>query len=78
MLMMLSLATSLLVLVSIPFLIVVDHKAGTGYEVLPTSERSRRDSNVLHKTKPHGSKYSASAVPEVSKYYFFILHTALL
>ncbi|KAF1850619.1 MFS general substrate transporter [Cucurbitaria berberidis CBS 394.84] len=50
-LMMLSLATSLLVLVSIPFLVVVDHKSGTGYAVLPTSERTRRDSNLLHRTK---------------------------
>ncbi|KAF1835946.1 MFS general substrate transporter [Decorospora gaudefroyi] len=63
-LMMLSLATSLLVLVSIPFLIVVDHKAGTGYAVLPTTERARRDSNVLHKTKPTSSKYRASALPQ--------------
>jgi len=68
-LMMLSLATSLLVLVSIPFLIVVDHKAGTGYAVLPTSERTRRNSNVLHKTRPNGSKYKSSALPqqEISK-----------
>lgn len=71
-LMMLSLATSLLVLVSIPFLIVVDHKAGTGYAVLPTSERSRRDSNVLHRAKSNNSKYSASSLPqqEISKFYF--------
>jgi hypothetical protein len=68
-LMMLSLATSLLVLVSLPFLIVVDHKAGTGYDVLPTSERARRDSNVLHKTRSSGSKYEPSALPqqEISK-----------
>ncbi|KAF2849744.1 MFS general substrate transporter [Plenodomus tracheiphilus IPT5] len=65
-LMMLSLATSLLVLVSIPFLIVVDHKTGTGYAVLPTSERPRRDSNVLHKTRTNGSKYSATAVQETT------------
>jgi len=67
--MMLSLATSLLVLVSIPFLIVVDHKAGTGYAVLPTSERTRRNSNVLHKTRSNGSKYKSSALPqqEISK-----------
>ncbi|KAI4927014.1 uncharacterized protein J4E92_006178 [Alternaria infectoria] len=63
-LMMLSLATSLLVLVSIPFLIVVDHKAGTGYAVLPTSERTRRNSNVLHKTRSNGSKYKSSALPQ--------------
>jgi hypothetical protein len=68
-LMMLSLATSLLVLVSIPFLIVVDHKTGTGYAALPTSERSRRNSNVLHKTRSNGSKYKSSALPqqEISK-----------
>jgi hypothetical protein len=68
-LMMLSLATSLVVLVSIPFLIVVDHKAGTGYAVLPTSERARRDSNVLHKTRSSSSKYEPSALPqqEISK-----------
>lgn len=66
---MLSLGTSLLVLVSIPFLIVIDHKAGTGYAVLPTSERSRRDSNVLHRTKSNGSKHSRSAMQqqEISK-----------
>lgn len=67
--MMLSLATSLVVLVSIPFLIVVDHKAGTGYAVLPTSERVRRNSNVLHKTKSNGTRYKSSALPqqEISK-----------
>ncbi|KAH9871075.1 hypothetical protein J1614_006649 [Plenodomus biglobosus] len=65
-LMMLSLATSLLVLVSIPFLIVVDHKTGTGYAVLPTSERPRRDSNVLHKTRSNSSKYNATAVQETT------------
>ncbi|KAJ4364552.1 hypothetical protein N0V83_009148 [Neocucurbitaria cava] len=63
-LMMLALATSLLVLVSVPFLIVVDHKTGTGYAVLPTSERSRRDSNVLHRAKSNNSKYSASSLPQ--------------
>jgi hypothetical protein len=68
-LMLLSLATSLLVLVAIPFLIVVDHQAGTRYEVLPTSERSRRDSNLLHRAKSHGTRYKASAIPtpETSK-----------
>ncbi|EOA87824.1 hypothetical protein ACJQWK_02270 [Exserohilum turcicum] len=61
---MLSFATSLLVLVSIPFLIVVDHQPGAGYAVVPTSERTRRDSNVLHSTKPHGSRFKSSAPPE--------------
>lgn len=67
--MMLSLATSLLVLVSIPFLIVVDHKAGAGYTELPTSERTRRDSNVLHQTRKTTTKYKASTIPrpEISK-----------
>lgn len=70
-LMFLSLATSLLVLVAIPFLIVVDHRSGTGYTVLPTNERGRRDSNVLHRSKTHGSRYKASAVPqpETSKHH---------
>lgn len=63
-LMLLSLATSLLVLVSIPFLIVVDHQKGADYAVLPTSERVRRDSNVLHKAKSHGTRYKASVVPQ--------------
>jgi hypothetical protein len=74
---MLSLATSLLVLVSIPFLIVVDHKAGTGYAVLPTSERVRRDSNVLHQTKSN-SRYKSSPLPqqEISKHSIsYHLHT---
>lgn len=68
--MLLSLATSLLVMVSIPFLIVVDHQRGTTYAVLPTSERGRRDSNLLHRTKSHGSRYKATAVPqaEISKF----------
>lgn len=62
---MLSFATSSLVLVSIPFLIVVDHKAGTGYAVVPTSERARRDSNVLHTTKSSTStKFTSSALPQ--------------
>ncbi|KAF2800949.1 MFS general substrate transporter [Melanomma pulvis-pyrius CBS 109.77] len=59
----LSLATSLLVLVSIPFLNVVDPQTATAYAVLPTSERTRRDSNLLHRTKSNGSKYSNSSVP---------------
>ncbi|CAN9377865.1 unnamed protein product [Alternaria alternata] len=73
-LMMLSLATSLVVLVSIPFLIVVDHKAGTGYAVLPTNERVRRNSNVLHKTKSNGTRYKSSALPqqEISKRSFLL------
>jgi hypothetical protein len=68
--MLLSLATSLLVLVSIPLLNVVDPHAPTIYAVLPTSERTRRDSNVLHRTKSNGSKYGSSSVPrpEPSKY----------
>jgi|SRR5690242_14092221 len=70
---MLSLATSLLVLVAIPFLIVVDHKSGTSYAVLPTNERTRRNSNVLHRTNSNRSKYSATVLPaeEVSKCYLF-------
>jgi MFS family permease len=66
-LMLLSLATSLLVLVSIPFLTVVDHQKGTTYAALPTSERGRRDSNLLHRTKSNGSKYKATAVEQTSK-----------
>lgn len=75
---MLSFATSSLVLVSIPFLIVVDHKAGTGYAVVPTSERARRDSNVLHTTKSSTStKFTSSALPqqETSKYPISYLYT---
>jgi hypothetical protein len=70
-LMLLSLATSLLVLVSIPFLNVVDPHAPTPYAVLPTSERTRRDSNVLHRTKSNSSKYSSSSAPrpEPSKHH---------
>jgi hypothetical protein len=63
-LLMFSLATSLVVLVSIPFLIVVDHRSGAGYAVLPTNERTRRDSNVLHRNTSDGRKYSATALPE--------------
>jgi hypothetical protein len=71
-LMFLSLATSLLVAVSIPFLIIVDRQKPTIYAVLPTSERSRRDSNILHRTKTHGSRYKATAVPHIepSKHHF--------
>jgi hypothetical protein len=67
---MLSLATSLLVLVSIPFLIIVDHKSGTSYTVLPTNERARRNSNLLHRARSNTSKYSGTVLPpqEVSKY----------
>lgn len=63
-LLLLSLATSLLVLVSIPFLHVVDHHPGTSYAVLPTTERTRRDSNLLHRTKSNGSKYSSTSMPQ--------------
>lgn len=62
--MLLSLATSLLVLVSIPFLIVVDHQSGASYTVLPTNERTRRDSNLLHSAKSHRSRFKASVVPQ--------------
>lgn len=71
-LLLLSLATSLIVLVALPFLHVVDHQTGTGYAVLPTAERSRRDSNsnILHRTKSAGSKHSRKSMPtaEPSKY----------
>ncbi|KAH3960776.1 hypothetical protein HBI24_201000 [Parastagonospora nodorum] len=63
-LMLLSLATSLLVLVSIPFLIVVDHQKGADYAALPSSENGRRNSNLLHRAKSHGTRYKASAVPQ--------------
>jgi hypothetical protein len=66
-LLLLSLATSLLVLVSVPFLIVVDHQKGTGYAVLPTTERTRRDSNLLHQTKTNSSEELSL---EPSKYCF--------
>ncbi|KAF2127824.1 MFS general substrate transporter [Dothidotthia symphoricarpi CBS 119687] len=62
MLLMLSLATSLLVVISIPFLIVVDRQSTT-YSALPTTERPRRDSNVLHRTKSGGSKHSTRVLP---------------
>lgn len=65
---LLSFGTSLVVLAALPFLHVVDHKAGTGYAVLPTSERTRRDSNVLQRTRSdsskHSSRFSSSSVPE--------------
>ncbi|OCK79007.1 MFS general substrate transporter [Lepidopterella palustris CBS 459.81] len=65
-LLLLSLGTSCLVFVSIPFLSVVDHNIR--YAVLPTSEEQpglpRRDSNQLHRTKSAGSKYSGSSLPE--------------
>ncbi|KAF2713259.1 MFS general substrate transporter [Pleomassaria siparia CBS 279.74] len=57
-----SLATSLLVLVSIPFLNVVD-PLSSAYAVLPTSERTRRDSNLLHRTRSNGSKDSNVSIP---------------
>ena len=74
-LLLLSLATSLLVLVSVPFLHVVDHVSGTTYAALPTSERTRRDSNLLHRTKSNGSKYSTSSIPrpEPSKHFISLL-----
>jgi hypothetical protein len=73
-LLMFSLATSLVVLISIPFLIVVDHRSGAGYAVLPTNERPRRDSNVVYR-----NKYSATALPEeqVSKCLFSVLPNQL-
>jgi MFS family permease len=67
-LMLLSLATSLLVLVSIPFLTVVDHQQGSTYSTLPTSERGRRDSNLLHRTKSGTRKHNATTVTQISKY----------
>lgn len=64
---MLSFATSLVVLVALPFLIVVDHKTGTAYAVLPTNERPRRNSNLLHQSR---TKHSATvlAPQEISTY----------
>lgn len=69
-LMLLSLATSLLVLVSIPFLIVVDHQSSGDYTALPTNERGRRDSNILHRARSNGSKHTPSTLQqqEISKY----------
>lgn len=58
----------MVVLAALPFLHVVDHKAGTGYAALPTNERTRRNSNVLHRTRSNGSKnsgrFSSSAIPQ--------------
>jgi hypothetical protein len=62
-----SFGTSMLVLASLPFLHVVDHKTGAGYAVLPTSERTRRDSNLLHRTRSGSSKASTLPRPEASK-----------
>ena len=70
-LLLLSLGTSLVVLVALPFLRVVDKKSG--YTVLPTTERSRRNSNLLHRTRSNGSRTSnrfdrpSLPPPEVSK-----------
>jgi hypothetical protein len=76
-LLLLSLATSLLVLVSIPFLHVVNHQTGGGYASVPTVERSRRVSNRLHRTKSDGSKYSRVSIPgaEPSKHHFSFFFT---
>ncbi|KAF2122398.1 major facilitator superfamily domain-containing protein [Lophiotrema nucula] len=60
---LLAFATSGIVLISLPFLHVVDHVTGAGYKVIPTGERTRRDSNLLHRTKSNGSKYSSASVP---------------
>ena len=62
-----SFGTSMLVLVSLPFLHVVDHKTGAGYAVLPTNERTRRDSNLLHRTKSGSPKPSTLPHSEPSK-----------
>lgn len=66
---LLSFGTSLVVLAALPFLHVVDHRTGTGYAVLPTNERTRRNSNVLHQTRSNGSKhssrYSSSSIPQM-------------
>ncbi|KAF2870681.1 major facilitator superfamily domain-containing protein [Massariosphaeria phaeospora] len=63
-LLLLSLGTSLVVLVAIPFLHVVDHQSSTSYAVLPTSDRTRRNSNLLHRTRLAGAKYSRASLPE--------------
>ncbi|KAF2010463.1 MFS general substrate transporter [Aaosphaeria arxii CBS 175.79] len=65
-LLLLSIATSAIVLVSIPFLHVVDHHSPSSYAALPTSERTRRDSNVMHRHKPTAGSgtFSRSAVLE--------------
>jgi hypothetical protein len=67
-----SFGTSMLVLASLPFLHVVDHKSGAGYAVLPTSERTRRDSNLLHRTKSGSSRASTLSHPEASKPLHFL------
>lgn len=65
-LLLLSVGTSCLVLVSVPFLHIVGHNAR--YSVLPTNEDSSglpgRDSNQLHRTKSGGGKYSGSSLPQ--------------
>ena len=65
-LLLLSIGTSCLVLVSIPFLNIAGHNAR--YSVLPTNEDcsdlSRRDTNQLHRTKSGGGKYSGSSLPQ--------------
>ncbi|KAL5374122.1 hypothetical protein DPSP01_012183 [Paraphaeosphaeria sporulosa] len=66
---LLSFGTSMVVLAALPFLHVVDHKTGTGYAVLPSNERTRRNSNVLHQTSSnrskHSSRYSSSSIPQL-------------
>jgi hypothetical protein len=65
-LLFLSIGTSCLVFISVPFLTVVDRNAR--YAVLPTSEDfshpARRDLNQLHRTKSGGSKHSGSILPQ--------------
>jgi hypothetical protein len=73
-----SFGTSMLVLASLPFLHVVDHKTGTGYAVLPTSDRTRRDSNLLHRTKSSSPRTSTLPQPEPSKPPTFPLSMHLL
>jgi len=78
-LMLLSLGTSLLVLVCIPFLRIVDHVPHTSYAALPSSEpRLRRDSNVLRRTKSGGSRYSGAGLEggEISKFNFLFLNSS--
>jgi hypothetical protein len=72
--MLLSLATSLLVMISIPFLIVVDHKRGADYAALPSGEvRVRRDSNILHNTKYTGFTEPPEEISEC-QYIFLSFH----